>query len=208
MRCSKAAPGLAVEVFVEENQLTPGWIVRKPGLAAVAGACVCGVGQEEGGEPTPDFAGGVAERARAGAAVRGRQLDGDAVAVEMVVAFESLGDAGLAGTIEESRARTVCTVSGERIAIFRHEGKLSAVTNLCAHQGGPLGEGKVIDGCITCPWHGWQYRPGDGCSPPPFKEKLATYQVRVVKGRVEVNPKPLPPGTPTTPAPIEETNHE
>lgn len=117
-------------------------------------------------------------------------------------------DAGLAGTIEESRARTVCTVSGERIAIFRHEGKLSAVTNLCAHQGGPLGEGKVIDGCITCPWHGWQYRPGDGCSPPPFKEKLATYQVRVVKGRVEVNPKPLPPGTPTTPAPIEETNHE
>lgn len=116
-------------------------------------------------------------------------------------------DAGPAATIEESRARTVCTPSGERIAIFKHQGALSAVTNLCAHQGGPLGEGKVIDGCITCPWHGWQYRPGDGCSPPPFKEKVATYQVRVVRGRVEVNPKPLPPGTPVEPARIQEHGH-
>lgn len=114
-------------------------------------------------------------------------------------------DAGPADTIEESRARTVCTAGGERIAVFKHGGKLSAVSNLCAHQGGPLGEGKVIDGCITCPWHGWQYRPGDGCSPPPFKEKIATYQVRVVRGRVEVNPRALPPGTAT--APVEEAPH-
>lgn len=116
-------------------------------------------------------------------------------------------DAGPAATIEESRARTVCTAGGERIAIFKHQGRLSAVSNLCAHQGGPLGEGKVIDGCITCPWHGWQYRPGDGCSPPPFKEKVATYQVRVVRGRVEVNPRALPPGTAVKPASIEETSH-
>ena len=29
---------------------------------------------------------------------------------------------------------------------------------------GPLGEGKIVDGCITCPWHGFQYRPQDGCT--------------------------------------------
>lgn len=112
-------------------------------------------------------------------------------------------DVGPAAEIPEDRARTVCTKGGERIAVFRHKGAISAVTNVCAHQGGPLGEGKVIDGCITCPWHGWQYRPGDGCSPPPFKEKIATYRVRIVAGRAQVNATALPPGTPTEPARLE-----
>lgn len=114
-------------------------------------------------------------------------------------------DVGTPDDIPADRARTVCTPGGERIAVFKHNGAISAVTNLCAHQGGPLGEGKVIDGCITCPWHGWQYRPHDGCSPPPFQEKIATYQVRILAGRVQVNAAALPPGTPTAPALIEET---
>lgn len=112
-------------------------------------------------------------------------------------------DAGPAAQIPESRARVVCPKGGERIAVFRQDGKISAVTNVCAHQGGPLGEGKVIDGCITCPWHGWQYRPGDGCSPPPFEEKIATYRVRIVSGRVQVNTRALAPGTPVEPAVIQ-----
>lgn len=117
-------------------------------------------------------------------------------------------DVGTPADIPDDRARTVCTPRGERIAVFKHAGAISAVTNICAHQGGPLGEGKVIDGCITCPWHGWQYRPQDGRSPPPFAEKIATYQVRIVggaTGRVQVNPTALPPGTPTTPARIPES---
>ncbi|MBY0261541.1 MAG: ferric reductase-like transmembrane domain-containing protein [Phycisphaerales bacterium] len=109
-------------------------------------------------------------------------------------------DVGTIDEIPENRARTVCTASGERIAVFKHEAGVSAVTNVCAHQGGPLGEGKVIDGCITCPWHGWQYRPGDGCAPPPFVEKIATHEVRISAGRVQVSAKANPPGTPTTPA--------
>lgn len=113
-------------------------------------------------------------------------------------------DVGLPNEIPQDRARTVCTPQGERIAVFRHRNSISAVTNVCAHQGGPLGEGKIIDGCITCPWHGWQYRADDGCSPPPFTEKVATYQVRIVAGRVQVNAQPLPPGTATTPALIAE----
>jgi sulfoxide reductase heme-binding subunit YedZ len=109
-------------------------------------------------------------------------------------------DAGAAADMPMDRARTVCTPGGERIAVFKHKDGISAVTNVCAHQGGPLGEGRIIDGCITCPWHGWQYKPGDGCSPPPFEEKIATYQVRIVSGRVQVKSGALPPGTPTPPA--------
>lgn len=108
-------------------------------------------------------------------------------------------DVGPAHDIPHDRARVVCTPRGERIAVFRSGDQVSAVTNVCAHQGGPLGEGKVIDGCVTCPWHGWQYRAQDGCAPPPFVEKVATYQVRVIAGRVQVSTHALPPGTPTTP---------
>ena len=68
---------------------------------------------------------------------------------------------------------------GERIAVFRDGDEIGALTNLCAHQNGPLGEGRIIDGCVTCPWHGYQYRLADGCAPPPFTEKLATYRVRI-----------------------------
>jgi len=43
-------------------------------------------------------------------------------------------------------------------------------------------------------------RPQDGGSPPPFTEKIVTYQVRIVAGRVEVDPTPLAPGTAVEPA--------
>ena len=98
--------------------------------------------------------------------------------------------------IPDKCARIVAAPGGERIAVFRDGTQIGALTNLCAHQNGPIGEGRIIDGCVTCPWHGYQYRLQDGCAPPPFTEKLATYRVRVNRGLVEVDPRPLPPGTP------------
>jgi len=105
--------------------------------------------------------------------------------------------------IVEGRGKAIC-LTRERVAVFKYDGRVSAVTNVCAHQGGPLGEGKIIDGCITCPWHGWQYRPQDGRSPPPFTEQIATYQVRVDGRRVLLKANPLPAGTPVEPAAIKE----
>lgn len=96
-------------------------------------------------------------------------------------------DAGAASEIHDSHAKVVAFKNKERVAIFRHGQKLSAVGNVCAHQGGPLGEGRIIDGCITCPWHGYQYLPETGCSPPPFTEKVPTYPVKVENGRVWVS---------------------
>lgn len=112
-------------------------------------------------------------------------------------------DVGAVDDIAEGRARVV-TLGGERVAVFRHGGAISAVSNVCRHQNGPLGEGRVIDGCITCPWHGYQYRPEDGCSPPPFTEKIATYRVKLAGRRVLVDPHALAPGTRVEPARFEE----
>lgn len=96
--------------------------------------------------------------------------------------------------LQEGHGKVV-RIGDERRALFRHNGRVYALSNVCRHQGGPIGEGRILDGCITCPWHGWQYLPDTGTSPPPFHEVIATYPVRVVGGRVYVKPVPDPMGT-------------
>ena len=110
-------------------------------------------------------------------------------------------DAGSVESIPEKCAAVV-SVSGERVAIFKFDGKISAISNVCRHQNGPLGEGKIIDGCVTCPWHGYQYLPETGASPPPFTEKVSTFHTQIVNGRVWIDPKPNPPGTRVEPSRI------
>ncbi len=125
------------------------------------------------------------------AAAKGRALDREMQAIEQ----DGFVFACRAGEIREGRARIV-SVGGERVAIFRYDGKLSAVSNVCQHQNGPLGEGRILDGCITCPWHGFQYRPADGASPAPFTERVPTFRLRLADGdRVFVDPRPLAAGT-------------
>ena len=104
--------------------------------------------------------------------------------------------------IEEDRA--VIVSCQERIAVFKYGNKVSATSNVCKHQGGPLGEGQVVDGCITCPWHGYQYLPESGQSPPPFQEKISTYDVKLEDGYIWVNRFANPEGTPTEPLILKE----
>lgn len=109
-------------------------------------------------------------------------------------------DAAAVGEIEDGRAKVICLRDRDRIALFRDGDRYSAVSNSCAHQAGPLGEGRIIDGCITCPWHGYQYRPADGQSPPPYTEKIPTYAVRIEGLRILVSTAANPPGTFVEPA--------
>lgn len=109
-------------------------------------------------------------------------------------------DACAASELVVDEGRVMALDSGERIAVFRTDEGVVAMTNTCSHQGGPLGEGKIVGGCVTCPWHGYQYRPNDGQSPPPYTEKLPTYNVRIVGGRVQVQSEANEAGALTTPA--------
>jgi DMSO/TMAO reductase YedYZ heme-binding membrane subunit/nitrite reductase/ring-hydroxylating ferredoxin subunit len=110
--------------------------------------------------------------------------------------------AGPALAIADGCARVVTPPAGERIAVFRSGQWVFAVSNVCRHQGGPLGEGRIVDGCITCPWHGFQYRPEDGTSPAPYHERIATYRTRIERGEVFVDPDPVGLGAPTPPSMI------
>ena len=97
--------------------------------------------------------------------------------------------------IADGFARITVLSNGDRVAVFRHGDKFSAIANACAHQNGPLGEGRILDCLVTCPWHGFQYDVTNGRSPAPFTEKIPTYGLRLDKGRVAVNTVANPPGT-------------
>ena len=109
--------------------------------------------------------------------------------------------------IPEKGARTAM-LAGERVAVFRYDGCVSAVSSVCKHQNGPLGEGRIQDGCIVCPWHGYQYRPQDGRAPSPFTETLPTFGVKVEQGRVLVASKPNASGTHVEPARVDGTGKQ
>src|SRR5207249_1311238 len=80
---TNAAAGVAVEIFVEENQVFPGWVMGEAIVAAVARSAASGVGEEDLGEADFQFVGDllqVHQMARAG-----RTFDFQAVAVEMEI---------------------------------------------------------------------------------------------------------------------------
>lgn len=116
------------------------------------------------------------------AGLRGRDVD-DPVADGWV-------DAGRLSELVPGRPRRVTPPGAERIAVVLHDGEVRALHAVCRHQGGPLDEGRVVDGCLTCPWHGWQYDPATGASPPPFTERVRTFPVRIDGGRVLVRTTP------------------
>jgi len=110
-------------------------------------------------------------------------------------------DIGAITDFPDDRAKVVM-IAGERVAVFKYNGNVSAISNVCQHQNGPLGEGTILDGCVTCPWHGHQYQIESGASPPPFDEKVPTFDVKVEGGHIFVHATPHPPGTPVIPAQV------
>ena len=98
-------------------------------------------------------------------------------------------------SIPMNKAVTVTPESGERIAIFRQDKGISAIVAVCSHQNGPLGEGCIKDGLITCPWHGFQFDPETGAAPEPFEDRVQTHEVRIENGEVWVRATPDVLGT-------------
>ncbi|OGL73189.1 hypothetical protein A3E39_00245 [Candidatus Uhrbacteria bacterium RIFCSPHIGHO2_12_FULL_60_25] len=77
-------------------------------------------------------------------------------------------------------------VNGFPIALFLHEGRVLAFFGYCAHQKGPLWQGKIVQGFLTCPWHGWQYSVKDGKGPEGLHDQVPFYETKVEGGRVFV----------------------
>ena len=51
---------------------------------------------------------------------------------------------------------------GQNLVLFRDkQGKAHCLSDVCIHKGGSLCRGKVVDGTVQCPYHGWRY-DGEG----------------------------------------------
>jgi nitrite reductase/ring-hydroxylating ferredoxin subunit len=94
-------------------------------------------------------------------------------------------DVAAAAAIAEGAAIEI-VVAGRILAIFRQQGQLYVLDGMCAHQGGPIAQGSVAHGCVTCPWHGWQYELATGIQTVNRKPLQETFPVRERDGRVEV----------------------
>lgn len=75
---------------------------------------------------------------------------------------------------------TVVRVGEREIALFRAGERVYAYPNVCLHKGGPVGEGLIVDGIVTCPWHGRQYDIATGaCLNDPALGSLEVLPVTV-----------------------------
>lgn len=84
--------------------------------------------------------------------------------------------------------RLLVELDGIRIAVFNLDDDYYAIEDLCTHDGGPLVEGEVLEGCqVECPRHGARFdiRTGAALSMPAF-EPTPVYDVQVEGGEIYV----------------------
>ncbi|MDA0837521.1 MAG: Rieske (2Fe-2S) protein [Planctomycetota bacterium] len=95
------------------------------------------------------------------------------------------------GTVDQLKEKGVVVVHGDRpIAVFEHEGKVSAIDNRCPHMGFPMHKGTVKDGIITCHWHQAKFDLCSGCTFDLFADDIPTFETK--KEGNEIHVKSLP----------------
>jgi nitrite reductase/ring-hydroxylating ferredoxin subunit/uncharacterized membrane protein len=76
---------------------------------------------------------------------------------------------------------------GVGVLLYRDGDRIHALSSVCSHAGGPLEEGTVAAGQVTCPWHGSVFSLADGqvCRGPASMPQPA-YDTRVSGGKIEI----------------------
>lgn len=98
-----------------------------------------------------------------------------------------------AGSADDLGARSITEVTIDRLvlAITHKEGEFGALSGVCNHAGGPLGQGRLDGDFVVCPWHYWKFHRVQGTGEPGFEEdRVPRHDVRVENGRVLVNLEP------------------
>lgn len=72
----------------------------------------------------------------------------------------------------------VVEFEGEKVAIFKVDGDYFAMSDQCPHAGGPLSEGFIENGKVSCPWHGWCFHLDPTETTPP-NDMVCKYRVTV-----------------------------
>ena len=93
------------------------------------------------------------------------------------------------GELREGEPRRV-EAGSVPVMLVRQRGQIYALAESCAHLGGPLSEGQLGEGTITCPWHASRFALADGhVLDGPATYPQPCYQARVRNGKIEVGPR-------------------
>ncbi len=162
---------LAIVLFVVSGLMRlPGGGVLAAAIVSFLGYVVMGVAAYFGGELPYGFA---------------TQVNRNAV----VAAPEDFVQVARVADVIEGKPTLGQGPDGLRILLFRQGSEITAINAVCAHAGGPLHEGEVKDGIVTCPWHGSRFRVRDGAlkgGPATFPQ--LRFEVRTRDGAIEVRP--------------------
>lgn len=96
-------------------------------------------------------------------------------------------DVGAAAELSRKPLQQI-VVGRTKIALSCIAGEFGAVSGVCNHVGGPLGEGRLDGEYVVCPWHNWKFHCQTGLGEPGYEDDaVPRYDVKVENGRVFVN---------------------
>ena len=82
---------------------------------------------------------------------------------------------------------TAVEAEGRHVMLYRHDGSLYAIDNICSHAGGLLSRGTIADLTVTCPLHGARFALADGCvGRGPASQPQPVLPTRIRNGWIEV----------------------
>ncbi|MBP9893087.1 MAG: NAD(P)H-dependent oxidoreductase [Planctomycetes bacterium] len=88
-------------------------------------------------------------------------------------------------------ARRILEIGGQKVVLTFHAGKFGAVSNVCNHVGGPLGEGALEGEYLTCPWHYWKFHFATGEGEPGFEaDCVPSYGLKKKDGHLFIGSEP------------------
>jgi nitrite reductase/ring-hydroxylating ferredoxin subunit/uncharacterized membrane protein len=116
------------------------------------------------------------------------RLAGGANHAEEVPHLVKPGWQPLAAAADVPEGKAVHLLLGEvPVVAVRTSGVVHVLSDRCSHMSGPLSDGELADGCLTCPWHGSVFRVADGSvARGPATAPQPAFQVREADGTIEV----------------------
>ena len=97
----------------------------------------------------------------------------------------------------KSKAFSISNGKGvqQDIAVFNVDDNFYAISNTCAHKGGPLSQGILEKGIVTCPWHGWKYNVSNGKSAHTGGDSVNSYKIHLIGNKLYLDIIPSRLGT-------------
>jgi pyruvate oxidase len=68
---------------------------------------------------------------------------------------------------------------GKPIAVFNENGTFHVLNYVCPHMGGPMSEGTIENGIVTCPWHGWTFLANSGMPDHVGGHSTTAYECKI-----------------------------